>query len=422
SIANERTTFAESFVLADQVLYSGIACIVDLILKDGLINLDFADVRAVMADMGSAVMGTGEAEGSQRAVMAAEEAIANPLLEDVSLSDAQGVLISIVGGPDMTLYEVDEAANRIRQEVDTDANIIVGATFDPEFEDRLRVSLVAAGMDRTRGLRGPRAEDENDGLNTRGVVSAGSAEMNVAAAVDAPAATAPQPTANVDSDALVVSAAPVPADAGPKPLSALPPPLPDRAIGATTAPVVPDQSLKPGGTNAQAEARADAFARALDEAQPQAPPPPQHTQPSPSSAPNWQSANGVTIEPIEAHGLERSAEPEAKVTKLDGASASPPDHAPQFEPAMPHEARAAQPRFPNVDAFPPHAQREFHAKFGEPGTTNVANAPRAQRGGLFGRLSGSGGNGESPATDSGGNGDLANGTGSSSQQSTRKSA
>ena len=147
-IANERTTFSEAFVLADQVLYSGIACIVDLIVREGLINLDFADVRTVMNGMGTAMMGTGEASGERRAILAAEEAIANPLLDDVSLKGAKGLLISIVGGRSLTLYEVDEAATRVRKEVDPEANIIVGATFDESLSDRLRVSIVASGMER----------------------------------------------------------------------------------------------------------------------------------------------------------------------------------------------------------------------------------------------------------------------------------
>ncbi len=147
-IANERTTFAEAFVLADQVLYSGIACIVDLIVKEGLINLDFADVRTVMSGMGTAMMGTGEAAGERRAIQAAEEAITNPLLDDVSLKGARGLLLSIIGGKDMTLYEVDEAASRVRQEIDPEANIIVGASFDESMGDRIRVSIVASGMSR----------------------------------------------------------------------------------------------------------------------------------------------------------------------------------------------------------------------------------------------------------------------------------
>ena len=147
-IASEKTTFSEAFVMADQVLYSGVACIVDLIIKEGLINLDFADVRTVMTGMGTAMMGTGEASGERRATVAAEEAISNPLLDDVSLRGAKGLLLSITGGPGLTLYEVDEAASRVRQEVDPEANIIVGATYDPQLGDRIRVSIVASGMSR----------------------------------------------------------------------------------------------------------------------------------------------------------------------------------------------------------------------------------------------------------------------------------
>ena len=148
-VANEKTTFADAFKMADQVLYSGVACITDLMTKEGLINLDFADVRAVMRGMGKAMMGTGEASGDDRARHAAEAAIANPLLDDVSMHGARGLLISITGGPDLTLYEVDEAASRIREEVDSEANIILGATFDPDLSGTIRVSVVATGTDAT---------------------------------------------------------------------------------------------------------------------------------------------------------------------------------------------------------------------------------------------------------------------------------
>jgi len=148
-IANDKTTFADAFAMADQVLYSGVACITDLMVKEGLINLDFADVRSVMREMGRAMMGTGEASGEGRAMAAAEAAIANPLLDETSMKGAQGLLISITGGRDLTLFEVDEAATRIREEVDPDANIILGATFDEELEGLIRVSVVATGIDRT---------------------------------------------------------------------------------------------------------------------------------------------------------------------------------------------------------------------------------------------------------------------------------
>ncbi len=146
-VANERTTFADAFKMADDVLHSGVRGVTDLMLMPGLINLDFADIRAVMSEMGKAMMGTGEAAGDRRAIDAAEAAISNPLLEDVSMKGARGVLINITGGLDMTLFEVDEAANRVREEVDPDANIIFGSTFDEKLEGRMRISVVATGID-----------------------------------------------------------------------------------------------------------------------------------------------------------------------------------------------------------------------------------------------------------------------------------
>src|SRR5260370_1341156 len=137
--------------MAGQVLYSGVACITDLMVKEGLINLDFAGVRAVMREMGKAMMGTGEATGEKRALRAAEAAIANPLIDDVSMKGARGLLISITGGKDLTLYEVDEAATRIREEVDQEANVIVGATFDEALDGIIRVSVVATGIDQAIG-------------------------------------------------------------------------------------------------------------------------------------------------------------------------------------------------------------------------------------------------------------------------------
>ncbi len=146
-IANEKTTFADAFTMADEVLHSGVRGVTDLMVVPGLINLDFADIRAVMSEMGKAMMGTGEGEGDDRARLAAEAAISNPLLDDVSMKGARGVLINITGGPDMTLFEVDEAANRIGEEVDPDANIIFGSTMDSTLEGCMRVSVVATGID-----------------------------------------------------------------------------------------------------------------------------------------------------------------------------------------------------------------------------------------------------------------------------------
>ncbi len=165
-VANERTTFADAFKMADDVLHAGVRGVTDLMVMPGLINLDFADIRTVMSEMGKAMMGTGEAEGERRAVDAAEAAISNPLLEDVSMKGARGVLINITGGLDMTLFEVDEAANRVREEVDPNANIIFGSTFDEKLQGRMRISVVATGIDSdspqgerapTLGTRLPRA-------------------------------------------------------------------------------------------------------------------------------------------------------------------------------------------------------------------------------------------------------------------------
>ncbi|KRO86085.1 MAG: cell division protein FtsZ, partial [Rhodobacter sp. BACL10 MAG-120910-bin24] len=153
-LANEKTTFTEAFAMADDVLYQGVKGVTDLMVRPGLINLDFADVRAVMDEMGKAMMGTGEASGENRAVQAAEKAIANPLLDEISLNGARGVLINITGGYDLTLFELDEAANIIREKVDPDANIIVGSTLDTTMEGSIRVSVVATGIEALASAQG----------------------------------------------------------------------------------------------------------------------------------------------------------------------------------------------------------------------------------------------------------------------------
>ncbi|MCP3474204.1 cell division protein FtsZ [Bradyrhizobium sp. CCGUVB1N3] len=157
-VASEKTTFADAFALADQVLYSGVACISDLIVKEGLINLDFADVLSVMKEKGKAMMGRGEASGEKRVLAAAVAAISNPLIENPSIKRASGLIISITGGKDLMLYEVDEAATRIRDEADPDANIIVGASFDESLEGIVRVSVVATGIDNLDPAQQPPVE------------------------------------------------------------------------------------------------------------------------------------------------------------------------------------------------------------------------------------------------------------------------
>src|ERR1700752_4451218 len=234
-VANEKTTFADAFAMADQVLYSGVACITDLMVKEGLINLDFADVRAVMREMGKAMMGTGEASGEKRALTAAEAAISNPLIDDASMKGARGLLISITGGRDLTLYEVDEAATRIREEVDQDANIIVGATFDESLDGLIRVSVVATGIEQANIMRNsasaalatpvatPSGVPENRLADLTARLRADNARLaERAAKLEAQAAPAPLPTASphrtsssVERAALAAIAAAVAPETGP---------------------------------------------------------------------------------------------------------------------------------------------------------------------------------------------------------------
>lgn len=204
-IANDKTTFADAFAMADQVLYSGVACITDLMVKEGLINLDFADVRSVMREMGRAMMGTGEASGEGRAMAAAEAAIANPLLDETTMKGAQGLLISITGGRDMTLFEVDEAATRIREEVDADANIILGATFDEALEGLIRVSVVATGIDRVESEYEQRPAMSSQRTAPRPATTAQSPQASRPAAAQ-PAAQTPAPAAKDPVSEAIVSA------------------------------------------------------------------------------------------------------------------------------------------------------------------------------------------------------------------------
>ncbi len=190
-LASAKTTFVDAFAIADQVLSSGVACITDLIVKEGLINLDFADVCSVMSEMGTAMIGVGEATGERRALRAAEAAIANPLLDETVMSGARGLLVSITGGGDLTLHDVDEAASRIRQEVDDEANIIVGATFDSALDEAVRVSVVATGIDPAADNRGDQraAQSPAEPASARGVAPPAPVPAErLAADADAPVA------------------------------------------------------------------------------------------------------------------------------------------------------------------------------------------------------------------------------------------
>ena len=235
-IANEKTTFADAFAMADDVLHSGVRGVTDLMVVPGLINLDFADIRTVMSEMGKAMMGTGEADGEERARRAAEAAISNPLLDDVSMKGARGVLINITGGPDMTLFEVDEAANRIGEEVDPEANIIFGSALDPSLEGKIRVSVVATGIDLDAAVQ-PRP--------VLRVVS----DPIARAQQPKPPAVRPQPPAQ-----------PVARVMPPQPMAAQPAPQaahPSESVAEAAAPAVAERAAAPAA-EAKAEAKAPA--------------------------------------------------------------------------------------------------------------------------------------------------------------------
>ncbi len=268
-IANENTTFADAFKMADDVLYSGVRGVTDLMVMPGLINLDFADVRSVMSEMGKAMMGTGEAEGDKRALDAAEGAINNPLLDDVSLKGARGVLVNITGGPDMTLYEVDEACNHIRDQVDGDANIIFGSTFDEQLEGRVRVSVVATGIDVEASPRVEAAAGEPIAtVRPTPAPQDIKPQLTPAVATPSPAPTpAPAPTftpAPARPAALVPAAPAMAADAQPVT------PRPEAAKRDQFIPPRPADPERPSAPAAQPEVMAEADL--LDATQSEAPP------------------------------------------------------------------------------------------------------------------------------------------------------
>ncbi|WP_201833301.1 cell division protein FtsZ [Microvirga zambiensis] len=233
-VATEKTTFADAFAMADQVLYSGVACITDLMVKEGLINLDFADVRSVMRGMGKAMMGTGEASGEKRAIRAAEAAIANPLLDDVSMKGARGLLISITGGNDLTLYELDEAATRIREEVDQDANIILGATFDESLEGIIRVSVVATGIDHAL------LESGGDLTATEQRISEVAERLRAEARARATTTTQATPTFRAAAPAEPVKAAPILSQSAP---IHAPAPIAAQPVESAPQPVIRDDVI-----------------------------------------------------------------------------------------------------------------------------------------------------------------------------------
>ncbi|AXS41331.1 cell division protein FtsZ [Breoghania sp. L-A4] len=251
-LANAQTTFADAFAMADQVLYSGVACITDLMVKEGLINLDFADVRSIMRGMGKAMMGTGESSGDGRALQAAEAAIANPLLDETTMKGAKGLLISITGGKDMTLFEVDEAATRIREEVDEEANIIMGATFDEGMEGSIRVSVVATGIDRDMREDSSPAEARMAELAERlksATTRSSAPREQVAATPAAPTRIEPDPAERLEAELAIAMPTPVATDPGVTIESYQPNPAlvsePDVPVEVDALPVAPRAAPEP---------------------------------------------------------------------------------------------------------------------------------------------------------------------------------
>ena len=328
-IATEKTTFADAFAMADQVLYSGVASVTDLMVKEGLINLDFADVRSIMRGMGKAMMGTGEATGERRAILSAEAAIANPLLDEVSMKGARGLLISITGGNDLTLYEVDEAASRIRQEVDEEANIILGATFDSSLEGVIRVSVVATGID-------PDAITVQDSGLAEARVSEEAVER--LRAQIATQQSRPKPV-------LVVESTPAPA-----PAAAAPNYFAREAPAASAAPLYQPDEAATLGYYAEPQYQE-----------------PQYQEPARERATHERATHGVYIEP--APSRPAYAEPPRRFTDEDRApgraSASEDERfaGPYVPPAPEQPARAA--RMPQIEDFPRPGQEQLRQARGE---------------------------------------------------------
>ncbi|MDO8884782.1 MAG: cell division protein FtsZ [Pseudotabrizicola sp.] len=314
-LANERTTFTEAFAMADDVLYQGVKGVTDLMVRPGLINLDFADVRAVMDEMGKAMMGTGEASGEDRAVQAAEKAIANPLLDEISLNGAKGVLINITGGYDLTLFELDEAANIIREKVDPDANIIVGSTLDTSMEGMLRVSVVATGIDV--------AVAKADQPVARRSMAA-PLPSHLTAPAEAPA-YAPQPAFSVQQVAVTPAAAPQPVQHAPQQ-----PQLFDPAPRTTYAPGAEDhgdEMPEPAYRPQPAAAAPAAPARGV----------PMHDDAAAFVAPRPRAAGTPSPEAL--------ARLQAAVSRGPGQAAQRPAAAAPQPAAAPKAAEQARPRF-----------------------------------------------------------------------------
>jgi cell division protein FtsZ len=341
-VANEKTTFADAFAMADQVLYSGVACITDLMVKEGLINLDFADVRAVMREMGKAMMGTGEASGDKRALTAAEAAIANPLIDDSSMKGARGLLISITGGKDLTLFEVDEAATRIREEVDQDANIIVGATFDETLDGIIRVSVVATGIEQA--------------LISRNANAPAATATNAVAPTNSPDSRLADLTARLRADNARLA----------ERAQRLEATLPVHAVPAAQAPAPAPQQRQNGSVERAALA---AIAAAVA---------PEVPQQSAAQAMQPASYGDVTVRPI---AQKPSLFPDRDVAKVEVREVAAP--AETFIPQAAERAPVRAPRMPKFEDLPMPAQNEIRQARGE---TEEEEHPQKTRMSLLQRL------------------------------------
>jgi cell division protein FtsZ len=396
-IANEKTTFADAFKMADDVLHMGVRGVTDLMVMPGLINLDFADIRTVMGEMGKAMMGTGEAEGPDRSRVAAESAISNPLLEDHSMKGAKGVLINITGGLDMTLHEVDEAANRIREEVDGDANIIFGSTFDATMQGRMRVSVVATGI---AALASQQPAPNYLSLDMNRPVQTGQPALS--RPVAPPVGRVAMPAAAM-APAPVIPAAPVAAPMAPPPVTVVPPPPPvmEPAPIAAMAPPAPAPMPAPAMVAEVAPIAAPVMEAPIEAPVAPAPilaPAPALVAAAPAPVPapvaaqrplvdenDWRVSRPSTAKaptraepvarPMAARSGGESRAPNL-FQRITGAFSAPkPAAAPAAAPAAPVEPSVARPAAENVVPVAPSSPRPVQPRYRPPSASTLPSVP-----------------------------------------------
>ncbi|MBP7336781.1 cell division protein FtsZ [Niveispirillum sp.] len=363
-IANEKTTFADAFKMADDVLHAGVRGVTDLMVMPGLINLDFADIRTVMSEMGKAMMGTGESDSDRRAIDAAEAAINNPLLDDISMKGARGVLINITGGHDMTLFEVDEAANRIRDEVDPEANIIFGSTFDETMSGKMRVSVVATGIDNAVQQRPPVGQPQLQVVSGRRVAPVPATATGAAASIPAAPAN-PIPARPALQPAAIPGAA-----AAFAPMT--PAPMPGAAVAEAQHPVVeaPAAEVQAAAAMAAATAPQPAPAMAGQELRP--------SDMRPAAPPRRDDA---FIPPRAAEGAPRSNQPTAPERFVPPAPQ--PEKRGLFSKLFGGGSPQPAPAAPRMPAPAPQPAPQFHSQARQPApapqpAAHAEPAPRAK--------------------------------------------